>query len=328
MPDEKISQMPAAVSVSDADLLEIVQGGTNKKITRGLLKSTSTADLSDFNTNADARITLKSGAASGICPLDSGSKVPSAYLPAYVDDVLEYANLAGFPVTGTTGIIYVDLATNKTYRWSGSAYVEISPSPGSTDSVTEGSVNLYHTAARVNALIAAALVSPILTTPALGTPTSGNLANCTFPTLNQNTTGSAGSLLNLGTITSIREVATISGTGLATTATINATTQSVYWSNAAATANYAVNLTTTAGMNTSLAVGNSLTVELITNNTGTAYYCTSVQVEGTTSGVTTNWQGGTAPASGNINSKDIYTFQVFKTAASTYTVFASQTKFA
>lgn len=36
--------------------------------------------------------------------------------------------------------------------------------------------------------------SPTLVTPLLGTPTSGNLANCTFPTLNQNTTGSAGSL--------------------------------------------------------------------------------------------------------------------------------------
>lgn len=36
--------------------------------------------------------------------------------------------------------------------------------------------------------------SPTLVTPLLGTPTSGNLANCTFPTLNQNTTGSAGSV--------------------------------------------------------------------------------------------------------------------------------------
>jgi len=33
--------------------------------------------------------------------------------------------------------------------------------------------------------------SPTLVTPILGTPTSGNLANCTFPTLNQNTTGNA-----------------------------------------------------------------------------------------------------------------------------------------
>ena len=38
------------------------------------------------------------------------------------------------------------------------------------------------------------LTSPTLTTPVLGTPASGNLANCTFPTLNQNTTGSAATL--------------------------------------------------------------------------------------------------------------------------------------
>lgn len=40
--------------------------------------------------------------------------------------------------------------------------------------------------------------SPTLVTPVLGTPTSGNLANCTFPTLNQNTTGSSGSVANSG----------------------------------------------------------------------------------------------------------------------------------
>lgn len=53
-------------------------------------------------------------------------KVPAAQLPSYVDDVLEYANLAAFPATGETGKIYVALDTNKIYRWSGSAYVVIS----------------------------------------------------------------------------------------------------------------------------------------------------------------------------------------------------------
>jgi hypothetical protein len=60
-------------------------------------------------------------------PLNSASKIDAIYLPSYVDDVLEYANLAAFPVTGETGKIYVALDTNKIYRWSGSAYVEISP---------------------------------------------------------------------------------------------------------------------------------------------------------------------------------------------------------
>lgn len=78
-------------------------------------------------------------------------KVPSSQLPSYVDDVLEYANIAAFPGTGETGKIYVAQDTNRTYRWSGSLYVEISPSPGSTDSVTEGSVNLYFTNGRASA---------------------------------------------------------------------------------------------------------------------------------------------------------------------------------
>jgi hypothetical protein len=67
-----------------------------------------------------------------------------------VDDVIEYANLASF-TEQSTGKIYVARDTGKIYRWSGSAYVEISPSPGSTDSVTEGSTNLYHTNARAAA---------------------------------------------------------------------------------------------------------------------------------------------------------------------------------
>lgn len=57
-----------------------------------------------------------------------GGTVPSAQLPAYVDDVVEAANFAALPGTGETGKVYVTLDDNKTYRWSGSAYVEISES--------------------------------------------------------------------------------------------------------------------------------------------------------------------------------------------------------
>jgi hypothetical protein len=91
------------------------------------------------------------GAANGYASLDAGAKVPAAQLPSYVDDVLEYASTGAFPTTGTTGVIYVALNTGKIYRWSGSAYIEISPSPGSTDAVPEGSVNLYYTNARASA---------------------------------------------------------------------------------------------------------------------------------------------------------------------------------
>lgn len=51
--------------------------------------------------------------------------IDAARLPSYVDDVLEYANVAAFPATGETGKIYVDLSTESQYRWSGSAYIPI-----------------------------------------------------------------------------------------------------------------------------------------------------------------------------------------------------------
>lgn len=55
-------------------------------------------------------------------------KVPASQLPSFVDDVLEYANLAAFPATGEASKIYVTLDTNLTYRWTGTAYVQISES--------------------------------------------------------------------------------------------------------------------------------------------------------------------------------------------------------
>jgi hypothetical protein len=81
-----------------------------------------------------------------------GGQVPSSMLPSFVDDVIDVGGT--LPATGDVGKIYVVSSganTNKIYRWSGSTFVEISPSPGSTDSVTEGSVNLYHTNARAAA---------------------------------------------------------------------------------------------------------------------------------------------------------------------------------
>lgn len=92
---------------------------------------TSAADVSAIPTSAK-------GAASGVAELDSNGKVPSSQLPSYVDDVIEgyYYNSKFYEeathtteITGETGKIYIDLSgTNKTYRWSGSGYTEISES--------------------------------------------------------------------------------------------------------------------------------------------------------------------------------------------------------
>ena len=72
--------------------------------------------------------TAEKGASGGVAELDQTGKVPSSQLPSYVDDVVEYDSLSEFPATGEAGKIYVAKDTNKTYRWGGSDYVEISES--------------------------------------------------------------------------------------------------------------------------------------------------------------------------------------------------------
>lgn len=71
---------------------------------------------------------LKKGQANGVASLGSDGRVPSSQLPSYVDDVLEFTNQASFPQKGEDGKIYIAKDTNKQYRWSGTAYVEISSS--------------------------------------------------------------------------------------------------------------------------------------------------------------------------------------------------------
>ena len=102
---------------------------------------------SDLNTR---ELTTNKGTSGGYASLDSFGKVPTYQLPSYVEEVVECPSLSAFPNPGTASIIYLAVDTNKIYRWGGSVYVEISPSPGTTDSVTEGVVNLYFTPERAS----------------------------------------------------------------------------------------------------------------------------------------------------------------------------------
>ena len=98
----------------------------------------SISNITNLQTTLDSKLNASlKGAASGLAELDSSGKVPSSQLPSYVDDVIEgYLSSGKFykesahttQITGETGKIYVDLSTSKTYRWSGSAFAEISSS--------------------------------------------------------------------------------------------------------------------------------------------------------------------------------------------------------
>lgn len=79
-------------------------------------------------TNVAAIVDLNKGIANGVASLDETGKVPSSQLPSYVDDVLEYPTKGSFPTHGEVAKIYIAMDTNKTYRWAGTSYAEISES--------------------------------------------------------------------------------------------------------------------------------------------------------------------------------------------------------
>lgn len=113
----------------------------------------------------------------------------------------------------------------------------------------------------------------------------------------------------------------------AATGTINidALTSGVWYYTSNATANHTLNFrgSATTSMNTLLTTGDAITVLWMNTNGATAYYPNVYQVDGTTSGVTVEWSGGTAPSAGNASGIDIYSFTILKTGSATYTVFAA-----
>ena len=109
-----------------------VENKSSATIRSEITKSNVTSALGYTPLNSSLK-----GANSGIAELDENGKIPSSQLPSYVDDCVEgylYNNKLykesshTTEISGESGKIYIDLASNKTYRWSGSAFVEISAS--------------------------------------------------------------------------------------------------------------------------------------------------------------------------------------------------------
>ena len=156
---------------------------------------------------------------------------------------------------------------------------------------------------------------------------TATLGNATL-TLGSSTTAVGNLALNNATIENIQEPANITATAANATINIDILSNVVVYCTANATGNFTVNFRGNAGttFNNAVPANVSVSASLVTAQGATAYYNSLVQVDGAT--VTPKWQGGTAPTSGNANSTDTYVYVVMKSAANTYTILASQTKFA
>ena len=118
---------------------------------------------------------IEKAANDGLAPLVNGT-VPVNNLPSFVDDIVDYPNAAAFPAVGESGKIYIDVSKIGVtgavcqYRWSGSAYQGLVQSPGSSDAIPEGVLNLYFTAARASA------AAPVQSVAGLaGSPTAAQI---------------------------------------------------------------------------------------------------------------------------------------------------------
>lgn len=139
---KKIKDAIAALDVTDTAVAN--QFVTAVSETDGKIKvsraTPTIANVSGLSAALNKKIeTSQLGVASGIATLGTDGKILTSQLPSYVDDVIEgyksgadfyedSAHTASKKITGESGKIYVDLHTNVTYRWSGTAYVEISAS--------------------------------------------------------------------------------------------------------------------------------------------------------------------------------------------------------
>ena len=143
------------------------------------------------------------------------------------------------------------------------------------------------------------------------------------------TTSSVGNLtVTNTTVTEMKETATVSATAATGTINFDTLTQVVLYYTTNASGNFTVNFRGNSGtsLDTVMSTGQSLSATFLVTNGSTAYYNSAVTIDGNS--VTPKWQGGSAPTSGNASSVDSYTYVIIKIGSASFTVLASQTKFA
>jgi hypothetical protein len=267
----------------------------------------SVTNTSGSITIANTGVTSYPGA--GI-PNSTGSAWGTSYTTTGSGTVLALATSPSF-TTPTLGVASATTINKVTLT---------APATGSTLTIADGK-----TLTASNSLTLAGTDSTTMTFPSTSATVAGLGISQTF-TGTQTLSGSSSVIAAV--ITNAAEPTTVSATAATGTIALYPSTQSILYYTTNASANWTVNLTFSAGttLNTAMSTGQTMTVTFWVTQGSTAYYNSTVQVDGTTTNVTTKWQGG-APTAGNASGIDVYTYSITKTGSATFTVLASQTQF-
>jgi hypothetical protein len=328
-------------TITTAGTLVAVNGGTGfaSYAVGDLLQAATTTTLSKLSAVATGNVLISGGVTtvsswgkvgltthiSGVLPVANGGTNASTA------SITSFNNITGYTAAGATGTTSTNLvfSTSPTLVTPTLGAALATSINGLTITTTTGTLTIASgkTLTASNSLTLAGTDSTTMTFPASSATVAGLGISQTF-TGKQTFAGTSSVLAAV--MTNAAEVCTVAATAATGTINYDITTQSVWYFTSNASANWTINLRASSGtsLDTALSTGQSITVVHLVTQGGTAYYNNVVQVDGTTSGVTTKWQGGTAPAAGNVSSIDVYQYAIIKTGSATFTVLASQTKYA
>ena len=290
--------------------------------TTGIIGSTSLAVTQNGTPNMSVNIAVGWAAIVGTSTTTQGTYV------SYNDAVLNAA-IATAPATNSR-IDLVCLTVNDAYYSGSTNNIVVNVVTGTAAASPVAPATPANSIALAQVLVGTSVTSILtanITDVRVQTTTNLPVVSLTgTQTLTNKTLTSP--VINGGVVTSLLEGANTVASAATGTINFDVITSSVWYYTTSASANFTLNFRGNSGttLNTLLANNQSVTCVFLNTNGATPYYASAITIDGVS--VTPKWQGGTAPAAGNASAIDAYSYTIYKTASATYTIFASQTKFA
>jgi hypothetical protein len=303
-------------AITLAGTLGTANGGTN---------------LTSFTSGGALYATSTSALTTGTLPTASGG----TNLTSFTSGGALYATSTSVLATGTLPNTAGGTGQSSAFTQYGITYASTTSALATTSAGTSSTL-LHGNASGAPTFGAVALATEVSGQLPIANGGTGatTLAGANIPVTNVANTFTATQTFNGTTATSavktlnIAEPANVVASAPSATTNFYVNSGAVQYYTTNAANNWTLNIAFSSGtsLNTAMATNDSISITMLATQGSTAYYNSAVTIDGTS--VTPKWQGGSAPTSGNASGIDSYTYVVLKTASATYTVLASQTKFA